>query len=100
MGLMTALREDFYPATLDAFPTSPDFTIGAATIAAWASQAAYEVDDEDKVYRIVVDRWGWRDVQIIRGRFSSHLTLPSTKGFVATTSSDIRLVAIAGTEPT
>src|SRR4051794_3937389 len=56
MGLMTALREDFYPATLGALPTTPNFTIDSAIIAAWASQAAYEVDDEAKFCRIV-DRW-------------------------------------------
>jgi triacylglycerol lipase len=100
MGLLTALREDFYPdRPFDDLPADPSFALGAARSLAWAAQLAYEVHEDDKLQRIL-HRWSWRNDRVIAGRFASHLPLVSTKGFAATTGGGVTVIAFAGTEPT
>jgi triacylglycerol lipase len=99
MGLLTALREDFYPdRPFDGFPAGPSFSIGTARALAWAAQLAYEVDEDGKLQRIL-GRWNWHAGRVITGQFASHLPLVSTKGFAATIGGNT-VIAFAGTEPT
>ena len=78
-------------------PAVPGFSLPTAGTLAWAAQAAYEVQDQAKVSKIL-DGWNWTLVRAFDVPASGAWFRAGAKGFVARAGA-ATVIAFAGTEP-